>query len=579
MTWPRQSYVVCLCLLLWLTACQPVSLPGAMSPATNGLQGQKFVSPDGQWVAVRDGGSLALITQDGRTIQIFPPGASAWSVAWSPDSKLFLVVLSRWEPPQAGTVDTLVNEPPEIWAVPLVDGINGEPQQLVQLDDDIVARSGGGRAEIVFGDWSPDGKAVVFWAGGGAAMRADGNAPFVLDVTTGQVIRVGDWALVNPAYHSWSPDGTKLAMTVGGWRSAQANKWLTLVDVESGMVSTVISKSVLIPGIVAWSPQGDRIAYAAVEALPPSTYVNDDHCCPVTFANPAIDGRRIYLLEPATGKSWRLNSTDAFQDAPVWSEDGSILYYVERHDDTLVLMQSDPATGMAEVVAGSAHPLPDDGIGYYGQSDWHEILAHRPDIAMPQDTPKDTPQEAELSLLPIPTPTPSVARAQPTTLLEAWTIAHTSAQAWSSDATLIFLNSADVDDPDQTPREDGRRRVWQAFYNSPSKNKELHLQIVDGEVTSASEDGIYDPGVPSITAKPQIDSPAALQAVQTAIPGFSFSVGRGKGFHFGLHVDTNGDVVFLVVGASPASAGNQVPTAVTLDPATGQILEKRLLPQ
>lgn len=357
----------------------PAAEEAAPAASAEGMPGQQFVAPDGEWVAVLDGaaGSLDVVGADGTTHNVFPAGASAWAASWSPDSATLLVVLSNWEPTQG---DVPVSAPPEIWRVALADGVVGEPQQVFRLGDtEMAALSGGGRVELVFGAWSPTSNAVVFWAGGGAAMRADGNAPFVLDVTTGDATRVAGWALVNPAYQSWAPDGTNLAMTVGGGRSAQANKWLNLVDLDVGTVSTIISKTAQIPGIVAWSPQGDRIAYAAVEAGPPGAYENDDHCCPITFDNPDIAGRRIYLLDPATGEHWRLNDEETFQDAPVWGGDGR-LYYVERSGDQLALMAADPESGEAQVVAGSEQPLP-DLVGYYGQSDWAEWLRDVPHVA------------------------------------------------------------------------------------------------------------------------------------------------------------------------------------------------------
>ncbi len=174
-------------------------------------------------------------------------------------------------------------------------------------------------------------------------------------------------------------------------------------------------------------------------------------------------------------------------------------------------------------------------------------------------------------------PESSIDEAKPLTLLEAWDVTWEYAQSWSSDSSLIILTSADVDDPDQTPRNDGRRRVWQAFYTSPSLDKELHLQIVDGKVTSAIEDGAYDPAIPTITEKPQVDSPTALKSVQAVIPGFSFSVGRGRGFHFGLHADTNGKPIITVVGSSSSRDGGQVPITAKLDVATGEVLDTQNL--
>ncbi len=55
------------------------------------------------------------------------------------------------------------------------------------------------------------------------------------------------------------------------------------------------------------------------------------------------------------------------------------------------------------------------------------------------------------------------------------------------------------------------------------------------------------------------------------------TLGRGKGIHFGLHVDTNGKQVITVVGSSKSSDDNQVSTSVRVDPATGQVLGRQEL--
>ena len=78
---------------------------------------------------------------------------------------------------------------------------------------------------------------------------------------------------------------------------------------------------------------------------------------------------------------------DAFQDAPTWSDDSEVLYYVQREGDTLVLMAADPstslragpATGQAQVIPGTRRPAP-RAVGYYGQSNWDDLLAHRPEL-------------------------------------------------------------------------------------------------------------------------------------------------------------------------------------------------------
>ena len=96
----------------------------------------------------------------------------------------------------------------------------------------------------------------------------------------------------------------------------------------------------------------------------------------MSFENTAIMKRRVFLLDLKTGRHWRLNRVDAFQDAPTWSDDGKILYYVQRDGDNMVLMAADPSTGEAQGIQGSRRPAP-VGVGYYGQSNWEDLLAYR----------------------------------------------------------------------------------------------------------------------------------------------------------------------------------------------------------
>ncbi|MEW5960817.1 MAG: hypothetical protein AB1801_24090, partial [Chloroflexota bacterium] len=187
-------------------------------------------------------------------------------------------------------------------------------------------------------------------------------------------------ALVNLRYQSWSPDGSKLAITAGGYRSAQVNKWLNLFDVATGQVTTVISQSEQIPGAVAWSPRGDLIAYAAV----PAGQTGPEWADWMTFDNPAIAGRRLYLLDPVTGHYRRLNKVEAYQDAPVWSNDGRRLYYVQRNGEALDLMVAEPASDQARPVPGARQPLDlkdpmRPNVGYYGQFGREELLEQIPE--------------------------------------------------------------------------------------------------------------------------------------------------------------------------------------------------------
>jgi len=341
-------------------------------------RGQPIPAPDGRWIALlnRNAGSLDVQTPDGDIIPVFPPGSTVDTAAWSPDSRRLLVVRTNWLPPQPG-VGIQATGPVEIWQVRIEDEGPGPPLLIFrptpppgEKEREVV-----GPLQIVLGHWSPDSRYVLFWLGPlSASITADGLPLHVLDVETGEVVLLAEVTLLNPRYQSWAPDGSALAFTAGGYRSAQVNKWLNLFDTASGQVTTVVSKTEQIPGIVAWSPRGDLIAYAAV----PADQTSPEWADWMVFENPAIAGRRVYLLDPATGKHWRLNDADAFQDAPTWSDDGETLYYVQREGDTMVLMAADPATGRAQVIEGSQRPAP-RAVGYYGQSEWDDLLAYRPE--------------------------------------------------------------------------------------------------------------------------------------------------------------------------------------------------------
>jgi hypothetical protein len=358
------------------SAVPPLALtPGPTpTPAATDDEVSFVPSPDNRWTAVINTttGSLDLQQPDGQTINIFPPGSTVNTVTWSPDSRHLLAVRTNWvfnEPEGTGVESS---GPIEIWHIPVGTAQAKPAVQLYHAESE--GDGAEGPEQILFGQWSPNSEHIPFWLGPlGASILADGLAPFTLDVTTGEATRLADWALTNPRYHTWAPDSSALALTAGEGRSAQVNKWLVVFEPASGQVSTVISQTEQIPGIVVWSPKGDLVAYAAV----PTEETGEEWADLMTFDNPAIAGRRIYLLDPATGQSHRLNNNGSFQDAPVWNEDGTVLYYAQRQGNQLQVMAADPKTGQASAVPGAAIPLP-EFVGYYGQSDLEALMAQRP---------------------------------------------------------------------------------------------------------------------------------------------------------------------------------------------------------
>jgi hypothetical protein len=94
----------------------------------------------------------------------------------------------------------------------------GTPARLYQSQTPLSE----GPQQIVFGHWSPNSQYVLFWEGIlSASILADGLPLFALDATTGKITPLAEVALLNPGYQSWSPDSSALAITGGGYRSAQ----------------------------------------------------------------------------------------------------------------------------------------------------------------------------------------------------------------------------------------------------------------------------------------------------------------------------------------------------------------------
>lgn len=318
-------------------------------------------------------GSLDLVRADGKTFTLFSSGGTLGPITWSPDSHRLIIAQVR--PPQTGLGGALLSivgvntaGANVIWQVKTTGDQPDKPAQILEL-----AMGPANDDRVVWGEWSPNSRYVLFWVGSSSpSIAADGLPLRMLDTETGQSTLI-DTTVVNRRYQSWSPESSRLVLSAGGDRSAQVNKWLELFTVSPPQVTTVVSKTEQIPGIVAWSPRGTWIAYAAVAAADTGS---DAYL--MTWQNPAIAKRRIFLLNPATRERIRLNNMDTFQDAPAWSDDGTTLYYVQRDKSDIVLAATNPVTSTVRLVEESRRPAP-QVIGYYGQSRWEDVLGYRPD--------------------------------------------------------------------------------------------------------------------------------------------------------------------------------------------------------
>ncbi len=280
---------------------------------------ERIASPDGRWTALldRQAGSLDVVDPQGSRSALFSPGSTAGAASWSPDGKWLVVVLSNWpeKAPDAGASDPRLRGStgvPEIWLAAVEGDAIGAPARLYPPQE-AAGASSDSPGQILLGSWSPDSQRLLFWQGmPSASIQADGLPLWSLEVPGGQATPLSQAALVNPAYQSWAPDGSALAFTDGGYRSAQVGKWLARYDASSGQVSTLVPQDEQVPGALAWSPLGDRIAYAAVAA----GQTGPDQADWMSWDNSAILARRIYLLDVQSGDYQRLNQAEAYQECP-----------------------------------------------------------------------------------------------------------------------------------------------------------------------------------------------------------------------------------------------------------------------
>ncbi len=337
-----------------------IASPVPLMPASS-AEIHRWPAPNGQWVAVVDraAGSLVLESVLGHRKEVFGPGSGVLEVRWSGDSS-HLAVARRdaAAPPTAAAAD--------IWLVILDAEGPRAPMLLLKPEAGLPYAA----AQFFLGQWSPDNGHLLFWSGPlSASIAADGLPLWCLDVQSGKVMALSDVALVNLTYQSWAPQGQAVVFTNGGYRSALVGKWLARYDVQNGNVSILVPPEEIVPGQVAWSPTGEWIAFAGV----PVDQTGEIYADYMGWDNPAIQARRLYLLDVASGEYRRLNGDEVFQDAPRWSPDSRSLYYIQIEGEQAQVMQAAIPGGEAQSVAGCQAPRP-PSAGYYGQVEWDAVF-------------------------------------------------------------------------------------------------------------------------------------------------------------------------------------------------------------
>jgi Tol biopolymer transport system component/tRNA A-37 threonylcarbamoyl transferase component Bud32 len=155
--------------------------------------------------------------------------------------------------------------------------------------------------------FSPDGEKIAFRS------ECGGGGIFVMGASGESAKRVTDFGY-DPA---WSPDGQRLVVAteaVGSPRSRLIVSKLWLVEAVTGARKQISAGDAAQP---AWSPHGNRIAYWA--------------------RAPKGGQRDLWTVAPDGSDPFALTNDRALDWAPVWSSDGSYLYFSSDRGGTMNL--------------------------------------------------------------------------------------------------------------------------------------------------------------------------------------------------------------------------------------------------